>query len=134
MADADPPWAAARDDVAAGVDAEALGRDEARRAGDRPALDVAGRVEAAGGPGGEGAAGEPLEPHALAQHLVDLRAAVGEQELAAVEAADLAVLAVGAEDRVDLAQPGEGRLGVDGLGIPNVDADRDPHDVTDVRH
>ena len=82
-------------------------------------------------------AGESMQPpDELSEDLLSayLDGELTGSELAAVEAADLAVLAVGAEGRVDLAQPGEGRLGVDGLGIPDVDADRDPHDVTDVRH
>ena len=43
-------------------------------------------------------------------------AAVGERQLAAVEPADVAVVAVGAERRVDVAQPVERRLDVDAVG------------------
>ena len=123
------------DDVAAGVDAEGSrprGGEPLRRAGDRPALDEAGRVEAAGGAHGEEAARRALERQAAREHLVDLGAALGEGELAAVEPADVAVVAVGAEDRVDLAQPVEGRLDVAPSGSREVDADRHSHDVADL--
>jgi len=138
MADADPPAApgrrpAARDHVAAGVDAEARragGREPGGGAVDRPALDEPRRVEPAGGPDGEEAARAALEREAAREDLVDLGRAVGEPDLAAVEAADGAVRAVGAERRVDLAQPGERGLDVDARAA-DVDADRHAHDVTD---
>jgi hypothetical protein len=64
VADADPPAAvragpAARDDIAAGIDAEvrgAGGGQPLRGAVDGPALDQAGRVQPAGGPRREEAA------------------------------------------------------------------------------
>ena len=62
------------------------------------------------------AARRALERQAAGEHLVDLRAALGQRQLAAVEAADVAVVAVGAEGRVDLAQPVERRLEVDAVG------------------
>src|SRR3954467_6852572 len=138
--DADPPpaigaGAAAGDDVTAGVDAEALGTrggEPLRRARDRPALDEARGVEATGRADGEGAARRTVQAHAPRQHLVHLRPAVGQGQLAAVEAADLAVLAVGAEGRVGLAEPVERHLDVD--VVPDVDPDRDAHDVADLRH
>jgi hypothetical protein len=82
------------------------------------------------GPDGEEAVRGPLERHALAQHLVDLGAAVGDSELAAVEPADLAVCAVRAERLVDLPKPAEREPEVDGLA--RVDADRHAHDVADL--
>src|SRR3954447_18491312 len=138
--DADPPpairaGAAAGDDVTAGVDAEALGTrggEPLRGARDRPALDEARGVEATGRADGEGAARRTVQAHAPRQHLVHLRPAVGQGQLAAVETADLAVLAVGAEGRVGLAEPVERHLDVD--VVPDVDPDRDAHDVADLRH
>src|SRR3954468_13934000 len=138
--DADPPpairaGAAEGDDVTAGVDAEALGTgggEPLRGARDRPALDEARGVEATGRADGEGAARRTVQAHAPRQDLVHLRPAVGQGQLAAVETADLAVLAVGAEGRVGLAEPVERHLDVD--VVPDVDPDRDAHDVADLRH
>src|SRR4051794_35679757 len=130
VADADAPEAirrraAAGDDVPAGVDAEprrARRHEPLGGAGDRPPLDVAGRVEAAGGPGGEEAVGLALEREAAGEHLVDLWRALADRDLAAGEAADLAVVAVGAERRVDPAQPVEGDVDIHVVSVGEVDA------------
>ena len=91
VADADAPAAvragpAARDDIAAGIDAEvrgAGGGQPLRGAVDGPALDQAGRVQPAGGPRREEAARGPLEGEAAREDLVDLGAALGDGQLAA---------------------------------------------------
>ena len=91
--------------VAAAVDAVV------RRAGrfepvadllDRPALDVSGRVQSSGRVVIESAGGLGAEPLAGREHLANHRRAVDEFDLAAVEAADPAVVAVGGERGVHL--------------------------------
>src|SRR6266568_2124463 len=70
---------------------------------------------------------------AAIEHLAHLGTGVLELQLAAVEAADLAVVLVRAERLVDEAQPLEHaleRLVVDVL-VPDVDDDRHAHDVLD---
>src|SRR5205085_6639842 len=64
-------------------------------------LHVARGVEASGGPRGEEPVGRALEREAAGEDLVHLGPALVDRELAAAEAADVAVLAVGAERRVD---------------------------------
>ena len=105
--------AAADHDVAAAVDAEVARprrREHRRGAVHGPALHVARRIERSARAGVEGAAGRAPEPLAVLEHLGHERVGVAQGELAAVEAGDLAVGAIGAEGRVDEAQPGEHAL------------------------
>jgi len=68
---------------------------------------------------------------AARQDLVHLGPALGEVRLAAIEPADVAVLAIGAEDRVDHTQPVKRRVDAYAGTVfaTHVDADRHPHDV-----
>ncbi len=60
--------------------------------------------------------------------------AVGEVQLPAVEAADVALGAVGAERRIDLPQPRERDVDVNRLLVADVDPDRHSHHVTDIAY
>ena len=99
-------------DVAAGVDrvvADAAGLEQLAAPVDRPALDEPGRVD---GPhdslaGVEVAAGLLAQLVAAGEHPADVGMAFADEQLAAVEAADLAVVLVRAEACVDLAEPVE---------------------------
>src|SRR5262249_62005505 len=107
--DADPP-AAPGPDVAAGVDREApeIGAVEDRgRPVDRPALDQAGRVDAVRGAASrvEVAAGLLPQPLAAREHAPHLDVGVIDRELAAANAANLALRLERAEGRVDPDQP-----------------------------
>jgi len=73
----------------------------------RPALDEPRGIERPAGAGVEEAARAPAQGLAAREHAPDVWAGVGRGELAAGNAADLAVGAVGAERRVDRMQPGE---------------------------
>ena len=104
--------AAAEADVAARVDrvVRGAGRVEDRgRAVDRPALDEPGRVELPRAPARdvEVAAGLVAQLLAAREHAADVGVRVLERELAAVDAADLAVGLERAERRVDDPQPVE---------------------------
>ena len=91
-------------DVAAGMDAEARRarlREDRRRALDRPALDEAGGIEAAGSSHVEPAAGAPLQRRAALEHGADRGRRFAAPERAGIEAADLGLGHVRAERRVD---------------------------------
>ncbi len=139
--DADAPRQAGRAlaphaHVAAGVDAQVAraGADEhRRRALDGPTLHEGRRVDDTAGADVEAAAGARPQGLAAREHGPDLGRGVAERERAGVQAADLAVGAVGAERRVDPAQPVEGtveRAGID-LVVAHVDADGHAHDDLD---
>ena len=70
------------------------------------------------GPGVEKTARRIVQLVAQAEDVAELGAAVGRRQLAAVEAVDLAPVLVGAEGRLDPAQPADGRLNgrLDALG------------------
>ena len=131
------PGGAARDDVAAGVDAEVAAPAAASRAAAPATAQPLTSPDGSSRPAAPRRRSSRRVARSSSTQRVSTSStsgrAVGERELAAVEAADLAVVAVGAEGRVDVAQPGERRLDVDARAA-HVDADRHAHDVTDVRH
>ena len=129
----------ADDDVAAGVDGEVPGArvlQDGRRAVDGPALDEAGGIEATAGLGVEVPTRVLAELLAALEHVSDLRVGVVPGELAAPDAADLALRLVRRERVVDEAQPVEDV--VDGcslhVAVANVDDDPHPHHVLDGGH
>jgi hypothetical protein len=123
-------------DVAPGVDGVVLEAHACEQAGgpvDGPALDEPRGIECARGIGVE-VAGR-LSPQLLAPHeyLPHLRRRVRDGEVAAGDAADLAVGVVGGERLVDLTEPVEDR--VEGAlvhhVVAEVDEDRHAHDLLD---
>ena len=127
------------DDVAAGVDGEVPGASvlqDARRAVDGPALDEAGGIEASARLGVEVPTRVVAELLAALEHVSDFRVGVVSGELAAPDAADLALRLVRRERVVDEAQPVEDL--VDGcslhVGVADVDDDPHPHHVLDGGH
>ena len=141
MLDPDPPAvvrcrAAVQANVAAGVDRVVAEPGAVQDRGgpvDRPALDETGRVHQAGGPRVEVAVRLDPEPLAPGQHLADVVTRLLDRQLAAGQPADLAVLLVGAERRVDPAQPVEHRLEdlAAGALVADVDDNRHAHDLLD---
>jgi hypothetical protein len=108
LAGAGPPADALN--VAAPVD-QMAGRpgaaEDLRAALDRPALDVAGRVERAARRGAEVAAGEDPQGGAGRDHLGDLVRAAVDGDLGRGEQRDVAVGPVGREDAVHPVQPAD---------------------------
>jgi len=103
----------------------------------RPALDVAGRVEATTAPRVEGAAGLGAQDGAGTEDLADIGVGGGNRQLAPLDPPDLGVLAVRAESRVQVAQGSHGRVerGARHSFIAHVDADRGAHERSDeMRH
>ena len=109
----------------------------------RPALDdaagVEGRYAVGSGPAYvEGASRLDPCPLPECEHLADLRRTVGHADLAPRQSRDHGVLAVGAEDPVDLGELGDAPLpglpgcGVAGMAAPQREADGHPHQVGDV--
>ncbi len=146
MLDADAPAVvgdrtAANNHVTAGVDAvvaQARFVEDRRRAVDRPALHEAGWIEHRLGDGPCVEVPVRLMAQLLApvEHLAHIRARVFEREVAAVDAADLAVVLVGAERGVDVAQPVEQAVEsrVVDVRVADVDDDGHPHHVLDAVH
>ena len=98
---------------------------------DRPALDEARRVQRHSADV-EVATRLPAELIATFEHFAHLRIRIRKGKLAAVEAADLTVLLVGAERGVDPTQPVEHPREDRFVGlVANVDDDRHAHDVLD---
>ena len=139
--DADRPAAAADDEVAARIHGVPpnTGRVEQRsRTVDRPSLDEAGRIEQLGRRRAcvEVAVCRCARLLAEPEHRHDTLIGISDLELAAVDAADLAVGLVRAEDAVDPPEPPEDVVDdalVDGV-VGNVDEDRHSHDVLDALH
>jgi hypothetical protein len=140
MLDPDPPaelWhgASRQTHVAARADGEVADPHIAKELSgpiDRPALDETGRIERPGCPRVE--VTTRLVAHLLAavQHPANLRERLRHHELASGQPADLAVVLVRAEGRVDPPEPGEHVLEpclVD--VVTDVHHDRHPHHVLD---
>jgi hypothetical protein len=128
--DTHPPGAPDDPHVAAGVDGKALVAGVAQQlcgAIDGPALDEAGRIEAPRRERVEVAARLLVQALAEGQHPLHVLMRLGEWELAAVEPADLTVLPVGAEGRIDPAQPVEHPVEIVGVDVLVADVDHDRH-------
>ena len=143
MLDADAPvelrhGAAPQTHVAGGVHrvvAQPRLVEQRRGAVDGPALDEARRIDELrrGGAHVEVPVRLRAQPLAAIEHVDDVRVRVLERELAAIQAADLAVVLVRAERRVHPAEPVEHAVEhalVDVL-VAHVDDDRHAHDVLD---
>ena len=128
---------AAHADVAAGVDRvvpQAVPVEQLAAAVDRPALDETGRVDARQRLEArvEVTAGLLAQLVATGEDGPHVAMALGDRELAAVQAADLAARLVRREALVDLAEPGEQPLERPGVGVvAHVDDDRHAHDLLD---
>jgi hypothetical protein len=141
MLDADPPvelghGPSAEANVTAGVDGEVpqiRPVEHVRGAIDRPALDEPGRVEHARCVRIEVPARLVAQLLAALQDPADIRMRVVERQLATVETADLAVVPVRAERRVDPAEPVEHLVERADIRVvvTDVDQDRHAHDVLD---
>ena len=144
MLDPDPPaelWhgATRQPHVATGADCEVPDPRFAQEVGrpvDRPSLDEAGRVERPRCPRVEVAVRLFAQLLTAREGAANLGIRICYRELAAREAADLAVTLVRAERRVDPPQPAEHPLEgvvVDVL-VSDVDDDRHTHHVLDMPH
>src|ERR1700694_5628599 len=146
VADTHPPWPTRRsltanDYVAARVDAEVARPVHLQNGGgtvNGPTLDERGWVQAAVGvvsPDIEDAIALTVYFLAQVEDLAHLTAALVEGELTPTEPADLAVVLVGAEARVNLLQPGDDILQCRlGQRIAQIDADHRSHDPLHVHH
>ena len=119
-------------DVAAAVDQVVRrpgGGQDRGRALDRPALDVAGRVEDAARRGGEVAAGAEPDRRARADDLGDLGRAAVDGDLGRGQQRHVAVGSVGREDPVHPVQPAHRGLkrSADDGGGRHVERDHGPH-------
>ena len=139
--DTDRPAAAADDEVAARIHRipTHTGRVEQRsRAVDRPSLDEAGGIEHVGRRLAyiEVVVCRCARLLAEPEHRHDTLIGIADLELAAVDAADLALGLVRAEDAVDPPEPPEDVVDdalVDGV-VGDVDEDRHSHEVLDALH